>query len=94
MGRGKGFLQVIEKEVGLETGRRTRLPWYLIAPRNFCILSIESKNEEESVAGVGHTGKMMWLLRAQTREWLDHGVQEGHGKCHAHGTEEMEVPEN
>lgn len=25
---------------------------------------------------------------------LDHGVQEGHGRCHAHGTEEMEVPEN
>lgn len=70
MGRGKGFLQVIEKEVRLETGRRTRLPWYLIAPRNFCILNIESKNEEESVAGVGHAGKMMWLLRARAREWL------------------------
>lgn len=42
----------------------------MIAPRNFCILSIESKNEEESIAGVGHIGKMMWLLRARAREWL------------------------
>lgn len=51
---------MIEEQLRLETrhGRRTSLPCYVIAPRNFCILSVESRNEG-SAAGVGHAGKLV-----------------------------------
>lgn len=37
MGRGKGFLEVMEGQLRLETlhGSRTRLPWYVMATRSF-----------------------------------------------------------
>lgn len=57
--------KVTEEQLRLETmhRHRTRLPWYVIAPRNFCVLSVESRNGG-SAAVVGHTDKVVWLLRA------------------------------
>ena len=40
------------------------------------------------------TGAMAWSLRATAVKIQDREVQEGHGRCHAHEIEKMEVSEN
>lgn len=98
MRRGEGFLEVMEEQLRLETlfGSRTRLPRYVIAPRSF----------PHSEGGIQNRGVCCWSgthrqsgiviegMGQRMVKILDHGVQEGQGRCYAHGIEKMEVSEN
>lgn len=98
MGRGKGFLEVMEGQLRLETlhGSRTRLPWYVMATRSFLHSECRIQNWGICCWGGTHrqSGMVIEGMSQRMVKILDHGVQEGHRRCHAHEIEKMEVSEN